>query len=477
MIITMALILAAGMVSVRLLKPSPPESGRDIIIVTVAGSGGEDLDRRLFQVDLSAFPELEKRGVRFLKCRAPSPWYPSAVASLLTGLCPSEHGLNKAHAHLSLRANTLAEELALEGFRTFAFVEEDSLLDSTAVLQGFHRIETASGMDLVEKALDGLRSYIGRSSMLALIEVDDDRLSGAGGMESALDRIALCLKEERFLDRGVLLVCAPGGLAPGAQRGIEDSSAREFLFLAGSPLGTAPGKVMIKPFSLGQAIRVLRDVVRGNPFEIRDSVREGAVVVTESALPLKASSERGLSACPPYFNRLFFFDDLPFRCFVGPDGAILYQGDSLEERRVDMEEEALVRSRLEAFVACREIVPDLNVSHSAGPILNDRLAGKLSGPWCSSEFHGRRLHAVEHYRLGLAMIECGFSALAVYDFESAMAMDPEFPAAAFELARAYDLFDRGLARTHFLRFLEKFEKWPGQESRIAEARNRIDSMK
>jgi hypothetical protein len=471
MIALMMLILAAGVLSVRVLTPVMETPGRNIVIVIIDGSEAEDIDEHLWQCGSPNMNKLRSRGISFLNCLAPSPWYPSAAASLLTGLYPSEHGLTTAHAHLSLRAKTLAEECATAGYRTCAFVEENSRLACTGVLQGFQRIMEDKGKDVAETGLGYILRHVGGSPVFGMIEIDAKRCGGLAGIDDALEYITAELNQENFFENGVLVVCSPGSSFMGNVNLLETNSMREFLLFVGEPLCAAPGKVLLKPTSLSDVFVSLRGTLWGGNFHIRDSARDGRILLTEMALPLDDSTVRPDRMVPPYFSRIAWYDDLGFRCVIDAEDNVDYQdAKTLEPVEVAERESLLAKSRFDAYIASREFVEDMNIVHTAGLSLCPELAERLGGPWLRYTFNGHSLHAVEHFRMGEALLRTEFSALAVNEFRAAVTMNADFPEAAFQLAHAYTFIGEEQAKPFFRAFLEKFEDTPGQEIHVAEAR-------
>ena len=95
-----------------------------------------------------ALDALAAEGVRFERAYSPAPWTKPAVASLLTGLYPSDHGLEAMNHRLAPDLRTLAEILSDAGFRTGAVVSHVVLAEQyeNGFAQGFDDfLEGASG--------------------------------------------------------------------------------------------------------------------------------------------------------------------------------------------------------------------------------------------------------------------------------------------------------------------------------------------
>ncbi len=76
-------------------------------------------------------------GVLFLNAQAQSSWTRPAVASLLTGLAPQAHGVNRRRDALAGSVDTLAEVLAREGYDTAGVVTNGNAGPNFALDQGF----------------------------------------------------------------------------------------------------------------------------------------------------------------------------------------------------------------------------------------------------------------------------------------------------------------------------------------------------
>ena len=76
-------------------------------------------------------------GILFENAQAQSSWTRPAVASLLTGLRPRAHGVNRRRDALSTTFDTLAELLAKQGYETAAFVTNGNAGPDFGLNQGF----------------------------------------------------------------------------------------------------------------------------------------------------------------------------------------------------------------------------------------------------------------------------------------------------------------------------------------------------
>ena len=100
-------------------------------------------------------------GVRFDRAYVTAPWTQPSVASLLTGLHPTEHGV-LMHGHvLSEELETLPERLHALGYRTAGVVSNKLLTEAYRFTQGFERFDhsqaqghaTVSTAGVTERAL------------------------------------------------------------------------------------------------------------------------------------------------------------------------------------------------------------------------------------------------------------------------------------------------------------------------------------
>lgn len=105
---------------------------------------------------------LAAKGVVFENAIAQSSWTKPAVTSILTGLGPTEHGVNSIDAALRPEATTLAEMLSTAGYETAAFVTNDYITREAGFAQGFDEFDssdTDSG-ELTSRVLSWLDSNV-----------------------------------------------------------------------------------------------------------------------------------------------------------------------------------------------------------------------------------------------------------------------------------------------------------------------------
>ncbi len=95
----------------------------NVLLIVIDTLGANNVG--CYNPELSLTPHIDRlaeQGVRFAKSYAVAPWTQPSVASILTGLMPSKHGLNQLGAELDGKAAILAELLKDRGYETGAVV-------------------------------------------------------------------------------------------------------------------------------------------------------------------------------------------------------------------------------------------------------------------------------------------------------------------------------------------------------------------
>jgi len=94
---------------------------------------------------------LAAEGTRYERAYSPAPWTKPAVASLLTGLYPSSHGVETMAHSLAPGQRTIAEILSENGFRTAAVVSHILLAEKyeNGFAQGFDAFLEAASKEVV----------------------------------------------------------------------------------------------------------------------------------------------------------------------------------------------------------------------------------------------------------------------------------------------------------------------------------------
>lgn len=84
---------------------------------------------------------LAEEGVLFEHALSQAPWTLPAMASVLTGLYPSQHGASTSEARIAGRVETLAEALLARGYRTRAVVSHSFVDANHGFARGFERFD------------------------------------------------------------------------------------------------------------------------------------------------------------------------------------------------------------------------------------------------------------------------------------------------------------------------------------------------
>jgi arylsulfatase A-like enzyme len=132
------LVLAFSLAPVGCRKNAVSPSRPNLILVSIdtlradrLGSYGYD------RPTTPALDRLAREGVVFERALAPSPWTLPSHATLLTGLLPERHGMQKPDGRLPDAIPTLAEALQEAGYLTAGFVNSPYLLPATNLARGF----------------------------------------------------------------------------------------------------------------------------------------------------------------------------------------------------------------------------------------------------------------------------------------------------------------------------------------------------
>ncbi|RLE26853.1 MAG: hypothetical protein DRJ65_04605, partial [Acidobacteria bacterium] len=110
---------------------------RSVIILAIDGLRADALGCYGGAASTPALDALAGESVRFDQAWAQAPGMQASLASLLTGLYPTTHGLVESGDHLVPEANTLAESLSTAGLTTAAFVQGAKGGGSFGLEQGF----------------------------------------------------------------------------------------------------------------------------------------------------------------------------------------------------------------------------------------------------------------------------------------------------------------------------------------------------
>lgn len=110
---------------------------RSVIILAVDGLRADSLGCYGGAASTPVLDALAGESVRFDQSWAQAPALQASLASLLTGLYPTTHGLVESGDHLVPEANTLAESLSTAGLKTAAFIQGAKGGGSFGLDQGF----------------------------------------------------------------------------------------------------------------------------------------------------------------------------------------------------------------------------------------------------------------------------------------------------------------------------------------------------
>jgi arylsulfatase A-like enzyme/4-amino-4-deoxy-L-arabinose transferase-like glycosyltransferase len=145
---------AAALVALAALSGCAPAGPRNLLLIVVDTLRADHLGCYGYARDTSPnIDALAAEGVRFERAYAPASWTKPSMASLLTGLYPSRHGVTDVRHTLPDDATTLATRLSARGYATAAVVSNVQLTDpeGNGMGRGFRRyVEIhAAGYDYV----------------------------------------------------------------------------------------------------------------------------------------------------------------------------------------------------------------------------------------------------------------------------------------------------------------------------------------
>lgn len=208
----------------------------DIVLVTVPGL-------RADQLGGTALPRsaaLLERGLHFDQAFTPLPATLPALASLLYGLSPPEHGLLSDDEHVRGSVDSLPAVLCQSGYRTVAFValeQDGGLLDD---FERAVRAPAAPAGELVDEAIAALAGADRRPLFLWLHLGDLLRDGSPAAQRAALDK-ALARLLASVPEHSLLVLAAPWARpAPGRDAPpLAESSVHVPLVVSGAGLPAA----------------------------------------------------------------------------------------------------------------------------------------------------------------------------------------------------------------------------------------------
>jgi arylsulfatase A-like enzyme len=122
----------------------------DVVLITVGALRADRLP--IYGHDGVATPHLSRfaaRSVVFDRAYTTAPSTLPAIASVMTGTYPAQHGIHTVVDSLPDAADTLAERLAARGFRTFAYVSHHLLDRRFGLAQGFESYDDRVELSLI----------------------------------------------------------------------------------------------------------------------------------------------------------------------------------------------------------------------------------------------------------------------------------------------------------------------------------------
>jgi len=122
--------------------PLPPLEDLNVLLIVVDTMGAGHVGH--LNEGLGTTPNIDRlasEGVTFTHALSPAPWTQPAIASLLTGLTPSHHGVLHLFDKLGRQNTTLAEMLGQRGFSTSGVVTHNLLKPVLGFAQGFRRFD------------------------------------------------------------------------------------------------------------------------------------------------------------------------------------------------------------------------------------------------------------------------------------------------------------------------------------------------
>ena len=135
-------------------SPSGEPAAANVVLVVVDTLGAGHLGAWGAETRTPTVDRLAARGARFERAYSTAPWTKPSVASLLTGLMPSSHGVRKLNDRLADDVLTLAELAEQGGLRTHAVVSHTLLTPEHGYGQGFGSFDGSaiSGHDGITSA-------------------------------------------------------------------------------------------------------------------------------------------------------------------------------------------------------------------------------------------------------------------------------------------------------------------------------------
>ncbi len=231
-----------------------------LVLVAVDGLRPEHLGCYGAATATPAIDALAQRGVRFERACATSPEAGPALATLLTGLYPTSHGVRARGDRLTGEAHTLPEILARYGYRSFA--AGDALAARADLAQGFERAGPSFDAPLRDAAAEAL-------PFVALVHVTEPALA-----EPTVATLCATLRELGIEGRTVLVLAGTGANADAADAPLGEERVRVPLVVAGPAV--EDGEIVAQRVSTVSLLPTLLDVFR---YDRSDLALQGLTLV------------------------------------------------------------------------------------------------------------------------------------------------------------------------------------------------------
>lgn len=154
LLVIITILIASGCDRQTVTEQPLPRKRPNILLIVVDTLAAKHLGS--YRPELTHSPNIDRLGrdgVVFEKAISPAPWTKPAVASIFTGLLPSQHGVRALNSHLSSEQVTLAERLKGIGYQTGGFISHTFINEKNGYAQGFDRYEIFPFTGNVHKAV------------------------------------------------------------------------------------------------------------------------------------------------------------------------------------------------------------------------------------------------------------------------------------------------------------------------------------
>jgi len=132
---------------------------------------------------------ISEQGTIFLETIATAPWTVPSVASIFTGLYPSEHGATQENPHLDDHVPTLAQILSENGYETIGFSTNPWFNPGTNLSKGFNEFK------LYSEAKSRKKTLLRKISPLLRLVTDEEKLTEPGCSHDLMNEIIGTLKK------------------------------------------------------------------------------------------------------------------------------------------------------------------------------------------------------------------------------------------------------------------------------------------